>query len=75
MLIFERAVGQSFHIGDDVVVKVLGINAHGQIRIGVDAPKDVPVHREEVYRRILLERVHKAEGLAAPTSAPATAAA
>ncbi len=51
MLILTRKVGQSIIIDGDIVVKVLSDN-HGQIKIGIDAPQEVPVHREEVYKRI-----------------------
>lgn len=51
MLILTRRVGESLVIGDDVVVNVLGVKGN-QVRIGVDAPKDVTVHREEIYDRI-----------------------
>jgi carbon storage regulator len=51
MLILSRRVGENLIIGDDIVISVLGIN-RGQVRIGITAPKDVPVHREEVYDRI-----------------------
>ena len=51
MLILTRKIGQSIIIEDDIVVKVLG-DTNGQIKIGIDAPEDVPVHREEVYERI-----------------------
>ena len=51
MLILTRKTGESIMIGDSVVVKVLGVRA-GQIKIGVDAPKDLSVHREEIYKRI-----------------------
>jgi carbon storage regulator len=51
MLILSRRVGGSLIIGDDVTVNVLGVKGN-QVRIGVDAPKDVPVHREEVYDRL-----------------------
>lgn len=55
MLILTRRVGESLMIGDDVKVEVLG--SHGnQIRIGIDAPKQVPVHREEIYQRIQAEK-------------------
>ena len=55
MLILTRRVGESLMIGDDVKVEVLG--SHGnQIRIGIDAPKEVPVHREEIYQRIQAEK-------------------
>ena len=51
MLILSRCAGESIKIGDDVTVTVLGAK-HSQVRLGVEAPKSVPVHREEVYERI-----------------------
>ena len=51
MLILTRRVGESLRIGDEVSVTVLGIKG-SQVRIGVNAPKSVSVHREEVYDRI-----------------------
>jgi len=51
MLILTRKVGESLVIGDDVSVIVLGVKGN-QVRIGVDAPKSVSVHREEIYKRI-----------------------
>jgi carbon storage regulator len=54
MLILTRRVGETLNIGNDVTVTVLGIKGN-QIRLGVSAPKDVPVHREEIYRRIQAE--------------------
>lgn len=51
ILILTRRVGEVLMIGDDVKVTVLGVRGQ-QVRIGVDAPKDVPVHREEIYKRI-----------------------
>ena len=51
MLILTRRVGESLRIGDDVSVTVLGIKG-SQVRIGVNAPKTISVHREEVYDRI-----------------------
>ena len=51
MLILTRRVGESLRIGDEVAVTVLGIKG-SQVRIGVNAPKKVSVHREEVYDRI-----------------------
>jgi carbon storage regulator len=56
MLILTRRIGEKLVIGDDVTVTVLGIKGI-QVRIGVDAPREVQVHREEVYQRILKERV------------------
>lgn len=51
MLILTRRVGESLVIGDNVNVTVLGVKGN-QVRIGVNAPKDVAVHREEIYQRI-----------------------
>ena len=51
MLIFTRRVGEAFLIGDDVTVTIMGVKGN-QIRVGIEAPKDTPVHRREVYERI-----------------------
>jgi carbon storage regulator len=51
MLILTRRSGEAINIGDDIVIRVLAVDG-GQIRIGVEAPKEVPVHREEIYERI-----------------------
>jgi carbon storage regulator len=51
MLILTRRVGETLVIGDDVNVTVLGVRGN-QVRLGVNAPKEVAVHREEIYQRI-----------------------
>lgn len=61
MLILTRRVGETLMIGDQVTVTVLGVKGN-QVRIGITAPKDVAVHREEIYQRIKQE--HEAGGTA-----------
>ena len=55
MLILTRRIGETLVIGDNVSVTVLSVNG-SQVRIGLDAPKDVAVHREEIYNRISQEQ-------------------
>ncbi|MFC1605965.1 carbon storage regulator CsrA [Pseudomonadota bacterium] len=63
MLILTRKVGERLVIGDVVTVTVLGVKGN-QIRVGIDAPHEVQVHREEIYQRILKERAaDKAQAL------------
>ncbi|HAG62347.1 MAG: carbon storage regulator [Legionellales bacterium] len=54
MLILTRRIGEAVVIGDDVKLTVLGVRGN-QVRLGIDAPKDVSVHREEIYNRIAQE--------------------
>jgi len=60
MLILTRRVGETVVIGNDVTVTVLGIKGN-QVRLGVKAPKNVSVHREEIYERILEEQKQAAD--------------
>ena len=61
MLILTRRVGETLMIGDQVTVTVLGVKGN-QVRIGINAPKDLAVHREEIFQRIRREK--DAEGAA-----------
>lgn len=54
MLILTRKVGESINFGDEIKLTILGING-SQVRVGINAPKEIPVHREEISQRILAE--------------------
>jgi carbon storage regulator len=58
MLILTRRVGETLMIGADVTVTVVGVNGQ-QVRLGINAPKEVPVHREEVYDRMQAEKAQR----------------
>ena len=60
MLILTRRVGETLMIGDSVSVTVLGVKGN-QVRIGINAPKDVAVHREEIFQRIKREQAGSGE--------------
>lgn len=58
MLVLGRKAGQAVMIGHEITVTVLAVREDGTVRLGIEAPRDVPVHRDEIYRRI---RQHEAE--------------
>ena len=62
MLVLTRRINETLLIGDDVKITVLGVKGN-QIRLGIDAPKDVTVHREEVYNRIQADKDNRGNKL------------
>ncbi|MCE3238983.1 MAG: csrA [Gammaproteobacteria bacterium] len=53
MLILSRRIGESITIGDDIIIRVLDVR--GSVKLGIEAPQDIPVHREEIYAKIKAE--------------------
>ncbi|MFK7915356.1 MAG: carbon storage regulator CsrA [Pseudomonadales bacterium] len=58
MLILTRRIGETIVVGDDIKLTVVSINGN-QVRVGIDAPRDVAVHREEIFKRIASEKKSK----------------
>jgi carbon storage regulator len=69
MLILTRRVGETVMIGDDVTITVLGVKGN-QVRVGINAPKHVAVHREEIYERIKREQQGGGPGGGGPEDDP-----
>jgi len=67
MLILTRKVGESIAIGDEIKVKLLEIKG-GQIKLGIEAPGQIPVHREEVFERIIEENKRAAQDIGSDLS-------
>lgn len=60
MLILTRRIGETLIVGTEVSVTVIGVKGN-QVRLGIDAPKDVQVHREEIYDRVQVEKAEQAK--------------
>ena len=60
MLVLTRRLGEMIRIGDDISIRVLDIQ-RGQVRVAIDAPREIPVHREEVYQQVQEENRRAAE--------------
>lgn len=64
MLVLSRKIGEILMVGNDIQIAVLGVNGN-QIRLGITAPRDVSIHREEVYKKIQAEGARKSESAVA----------
>lgn len=60
MLILTRRIGETLMIGDNVSITVIGVKGN-QVRVGIDAPKEIAVHREEIYKRIKSDELRLVE--------------
>lgn len=58
MLVLTRDAGETFSIGEEITVQILGVNGN-QVRLGIDAPKDIKIHRAEVFQRIASKQVRQ----------------
>ena len=61
MLVLTRKVGEQINIGDEIVVRVIGVN-RGNVKIGIDAPSSVSIYRQEVYEKIQEQNIQASQG-------------
>ncbi len=59
MLVLSRNIGETVKIGHNIEVTILGVNNRNQIRVGINAPREIEVHREEIYERIQRNEPHR----------------